>query len=283
MRKHITDIKKLLALKKLILPVAIIGMLMAILVSPAYSQNFTQGYSTDKVLQRGTVVSLDEQDTSKVVPANKGNEERIHGIVVAPNDATITISDVQEKTFVATIGRFDGLVSTERGVIEPGDFLTVSSVSGIATKAGDTDRFTVGKAIEGFDGSGAISNTQLQNSLGETQNIAIGRILVDISVTSNPLLRPAESNLPEFLEKATRQIAGKEVSAVRVYISIFILLISGAVSGSLLYSGIKSSIISVGRNPLSKNSITKSLIQIILTAIIIVLIGIFGVYLLLRL
>ena len=58
---------------------------------------------------------------------------------------------------------------------------------------------------------------------------------------------------------------------------------AGAIAGSLLYSGIRSSVISIGRNPLSKESITKSLLQIILTSIIIFLIGLFGVYLLLRL
>ena len=194
------------------------------------------------------------------------------------------LSEENEKTFVATVGRFEALVNTEAGIIQPGDFLTVSSISGIVKKAGEFDAFSIGKAIEGFDGNANnISSAQIEDSLGNVNNVQIGRIFVDVSVGTNPLLRPADSSLPEFWERATEAIAGKQVSAVRVYISIFILMAAGAIAGSLLYSGIRSSVISIGRNPLSKESITKSLLQIILTSIIIFLIGLFGVYLLLRL
>ena len=251
---------------------------------PAAAQNVTPGYASDAVLQRGTVVSLDAEDTAKVVPANRENQERIHGVVVGANDSTFTLSEENEKTFVATVGRFEALVNTEAGIIQPGDFLTVSSISGIVKKAGEFDAFSIGKAIEGFDGNANnISSAQIEDSLGNVNNVQIGRIFVDVSVGTNPLLRPADSSLPEFLERATEAIAGKQVSAVRVYISIFILMAAGAIAGSLLYSGIRSSVISIGRNPLSKESITKSLLQIILTSIIIFLIGLFGVYLLLRL
>lgn len=260
------------------------GLITFSLAAPMSAQSVTQGYSTDKVLQRGTVVSLDAEDTSKVVAANKENQARLHGVVVASNDSSFTLSNDTEKTFVATIGRFDMLVSTEAGTIQAGDFMTISSVTGIATKAGELDPYTVGKAIEGFDGTEkAVSSTDLKDSSGNTNTVSIGRILVDISVGSNPLLRPAESTLPQFLERAAETIADKPVSPVRVYIGIFILLSSAAIAGSLLYSGTKSSVISIGRNPLSKKSITKSLMQIILSSIIIFLIGLFGVYLLLRL
>ena len=266
---------------------AALGLLMLVFLatsSPLSAQSVTQGYSSERVLQRGTVVSLDAEDTAKVVAATKENQVRIHGVVVAANDASITLSDQAEKTFVATIGRFDVLVSTEGGAIQAGDFITVSNITGIGTKAGEFDAFTVGKAIEVFDGSsGVISTATLTDSLGNAKEVAIGRILLDVSVGSNPLLRPADSSLPEFLKAATEAIAGKQVSPIRAYIGIIIILAAAGVAGSLLYSGIKSSVISIGRNPLSKKSITKSLLQIVLTSVIIFLIGLFGVYLLLRL
>lgn len=263
------------------------GLVVLVVISlsaPSFAQTVTQGYSSDKVLQRGTIVSLDSENTRKVVPANKSNQDRLHGVVVASNDATFTLSDDQEKTFVATVGRFDALVSTEAGVIQPGDFLTVSSVTGIAMKAGENDAYSIGKAIEGFDGNAnAVSNAELTDSLGNTNSVKVGRVAIDVSVGFNPLLKPQDSTLPEFLQKATDAIAGKQVSPVRVYVSLFIILASASVAGSLLYSGVRSSVISIGRNPLSKKSITKSLFQIVLTSIIIFLIGLFGVYLLLRL
>jgi hypothetical protein len=280
----LNQIKKRISFKKTAALLGLFGLIVLGLSSPMSAQNVTQGYGSDKLLQRGTVVSLDGEDTSKVVAANKENQDRLHGVVVASNDASFTLSENNQKTFVSTIGRFDTLVSTESGSIQPGDFITISSITGIATKAGEFDPYTIGKAIEGFDGSAnAVSSAELQNSLGETFSVSIGRILVDIGVGSNPLLRPAESSLPEFLEKAAELIADKPVSPVRVYIGIFILLSATAIAGSLLYSGTKSSVISIGRNPLSKKSITKSLMQIIVSSIIIFLIGLFGVYLLLRL
>ena len=278
------NIKKNLSIKKVGAFFALVVLVLLGIVTPTSGQSVTQGYSTDKLLQRGTIVSLDEEDTSKVVAANRENQDRVHGVVVAQNDTAFTLSVDKERTFVATVGRFDALVSTEAGPIQAGDFLTISSISGIATKAGELDSYTVGKAIEGFDGDiNAVSTTQLNNSSGEPQAVGIGRILIDVSVGSNPLLKPAESNLPRFLEKATEAIAGKDVSPVRVYVGIVILLVASTLAGSLLYSGIRSSVISIGRNPLSKKSVTKSMIQIILTSIIIFLIGLLAVYLLLRL
>lgn len=281
MTRHI---KKRISFKRIAALFGLFGLIAFSLTSPMSAQSVTQGYSSDKVLQRGTVVSLDQADTSKVIAATRLNQNRLHGLVVASNDSSFTLSNETEKTFVATIGRFDGLVSTEAGTIQPGDFLTMSNISGIAMKAGEFDPYTVGKAIEGYDGSdNSVSSTELRDNIGNTQKVSIGRVLVDISVGSNPLLRPVESSLPQFLEKAAETIADKQVSPVRVYLGIFIILSSASIAGSLLYSGTKSSMISIGRNPLSKKSITKSLMQIVLTSIIIFLIGLFGVYLLLRL
>src|SRR5690606_4642733 len=111
------------------------GLVFLTLSSPLQAQTpptVTQGYGSDSTLQRGTIVSLDAEDTNKVAPASKDNQDRLHGVVIAPNDSALTLSDDQQKTFVATIGRFDALVSTESGIIQPGDFLTVSSITGIA-------------------------------------------------------------------------------------------------------------------------------------------------------
>jgi hypothetical protein len=51
----------------------------------------------------------------------------------------------------------------------------------------------------------------------------------------------------------------------------------------ILYSGVRNTLISIGRNPLSKKTIYKGLIQIILMGLIIFITGLFGVYLLLKL
>jgi len=278
------QIKSKLSFKRVAAFIGLLGIIVLSLSMRTAGQSITQGYTANKILQRGTVVSIDAKDTSKVVAATSENAKRLQGVVVGANDSALTLSATKEKTFVASIGRFDVLVGTEAGAINPGDFITISSIAGIAKKAGENDRFVVGKAILGFDGrTNVISTVELKNVAGGSRPVAIGRIRVDISVGPNPLAKSTQSNLPSFLKKATETIAGGQVSPVRVYVGLFILLAAASISGSLLYVGIRSSVISIGRNPLSKKSITKSLLQIVLTSIIIFLVGLFGVYLLLRL
>ena len=87
----------------------------------------------------------------------------------------------------------------------------------------------------------------------------------------------------EALERIGQAIAEKEVSAVRIYISLAITAISLITALVVLYTGVRGSIISIGRNPMSKRSILRALLQIILTSFLILVIGLFAVYLLLRL
>ena len=55
------------------------------------------------------------------------------------------------------------------------------------------------------------------------------------------------------------------------------------IAGSLIYSAVRSSLIAIGRNPLSKKSIIRGLFQVVIIGLMVFLSGIFGVYLLLRL
>jgi hypothetical protein len=52
---------------------------------------------------------------------------------------------------------------------------------------------------------------------------------------------------------------------------------------AMLSSGVKSSIFSIGRNPLSKKTVFQALISVILASMIILTIGLFAVYLILKL
>ncbi len=262
------------------------GLILLSLLSLSWTvaaQTVTQGYQSDVDLQRGMVVSLSASDPEKVEASSSDNQDKIHGVVVASNDSTFTLSDSQQKTFVATVGRYEMLVSTEGGVIQPGDFLAISSLRGIAKRANDKDSYTVGKATELFDGQNSIFKEKLTDSAGQNKEVAIRRIIVDVGVGPNPLLRDEQSSLPHFLKSISESIAGKKVSAAQVYISLILLIAASGISGSLLFSGIRSAIAAIGRNPLSKKPVTKSVLQIIFSSLIIFLIGLFGVYLILRL
>ncbi|MDQ3094299.1 MAG: hypothetical protein M3Q70_03960 [bacterium] len=260
------------------------GMVLISLSSPLSAQTVTQGYSYEGVVQRGMIVSLKAEDTSQIELATIANSDRVHGIVVDPNDAPVTLSSDDQKVFVATVGRFDVLVSDQNGVIQQGDFIALSSIAGVGMKADGNAGVSIGKALGNFDGqSGVVSNVELKDDQGGSQKVNVGRVQVDIGVGANPLAKPKSSNLPEYLQKAAEAIADKPVGSIRVYLGLVVLAVTGAIAGSLLYGGVKSAIISIGRNPLSKKSIIRGLIQIIITSIMILIIGIFGVYLLIKL
>jgi hypothetical protein len=249
------------------------------------AQTITQGYDieTNVNLQRGMVVALKEDDPKKVEAINNSAAKRIHGVVVGSGDSSFILAEDTQKVYVASGGKFEVLVSDQNGVINPGDFISLSAVSGIGMKSDEFQEIVLGKAIDSFDGKNKkLSEVTIKDAQGNDRTLSVGRILVDIAIIRNPILKSTAS-LPSFLRDASEYVAGKPVNPIRVYLSMAVLFSAAAVAAALIYSGVRSGMIAIGRNPLSKRSIIRGIIQVILVAISIFLIGIFGVYLLLKL
>lgn len=279
-----TKIANILSLRRIVAAAALFILIIASGSHPLAAQTVTQGYNSDQPLQRGMMVKLKKDDPGKIEPVTTDNMDQMHGIVVDANDAPVTVSAEGHKTFVATSGHFDVLVTNQNGPITIGDYISVSSLPGIGMKADDKQGIVIGKALAVFDGNNnTIGKLDLKESDGSTRGVSIGRVLVDISIAGNPNVRPTDTNLPGFLKKAVEAIADKPVSAARVYLTLGIFLATSIIAGTILYAGVRSSFIAVGRNPLSKKTIMRSLVQVILTSLIIFTSGIFGVYLLLKL
>lgn len=279
-----TKIKQYVSFQR-ILALFVLGILVvASRASPLGAQAVSEGYGADQVLQRGMIVRLKTDDTSKVEAVNSDGAEHMHGVVVSPNDAPVTLSNDGQKVFVATNGHYDVLVSTQNEEIRPGDYIAVSAVSGVGMRAGTKELYVIGRALAGFDGSkDVVATTEVKDSAGATHKVSIGRVQLDIGIAKNPLLKASEPNLPDALRRAAETIAGRPVNAVRVYVGILVFAITTTVAASLLYGGVRSALISIGRNPLSKKSIVRSMLQVIITGLIVFTTGVFGVYLILRL
>ncbi len=116
-----------------------------------------------------------------------------------------------------------------------------------------------------------------------TETVQLGLIPVAINIQRNPNDRSTKANLPEFLERIGQAIAERQVSPFRIYLSIFIVGITVIIALIMLHSGVRTALISIGRNPLSKKSIFRGLLEVILTSFLVLIIGMFTVYLLLRL
>lgn len=279
-----TKIRHLFPLQRLLALIVLAVLILLGLVHPLEAQTFTQGYGIDGAIQKGMIVRLKEGDTTKVQPVSKEQMDKMHGVIVNQNDAAVTLSGEGEKVFVATRGRHEVLVSTENGPVKEGDFVTVSSLNGVGMKAGEIQPLIIGRATEGFDGTSQVAGSaKLKDTNGGDKEVKFGRVEVEINIGNNPWLRSEEPNMPEFLRRASEAIAGKPVDAIRVYTGLVIFFITTIVSGSLLYGGVKSGIISIGRNPLSKKQIIRGMMQVVVAGLIIFILGIFAVYLLLKL
>jgi hypothetical protein len=272
--------------------VVLVGLLV-LLGSPVWAsaassstQNVPQSYGADTVLRIGMIVGFKKGDASKVEPLSSDNVKALQGVVIAANDAAISLSNGSSSTqvYVANYGRYNVLVSNQNGPIHIGDYISISSLNGIGMKAKDTEPIVLGKAAANFTGKGnGESRATVKNSDGSIVTVTIGMILVDITISGNPTQGHGLGDLPGFIQIASNSIAAKSVSAPRVYLSLAILLLTTVVAASILFSGVRSGIVSIGRNPLAKRYIIRGLLQVILASVIIFIIGLFAVYLLIKL
>jgi len=256
--------------------------------TPVTTNNTTtvQGYAADKTLQIGTIVQLSGSGGAKVAPATLTKLNQMYGVTVDPHMLSITIYDasIANESFVATTGTYNVLVSNQGGSIKVGDYITVSSVDGVGMVASPDQPIVLGRAAGSFDGkSNVIGSTTLKDSAGKTTPVALGEIPVAIAIAHNPNQKSTKAEVPKWLQRIGEAIAEKPVGPLRIYLSIGITGITVVAAIVLLYSGVRNSLISIGRNPLSKKTIFRGLLEIILTSIIVLIIGLFAVYLLLKL
>ena len=266
----------------------VVGLILfAVFVTKAVAQDVTQGYLTDTPLQPGIIVSLKPHDATRVQALSQSGETNMLGVVVSPSDAPVALSNSQnqEQTYIATYGQYNVLVSTQNGTIKAGDTIAISSIDGVGMKSDSNREAILGKAVQGFDGkSSAISSATLNGSNGSKATVQIGRILVNINVAHNPAYHPVEkqAGVPTVLSQAAQIVTDKPVGAVRIYASLAVLVLAVIIAGILLYSGVRTSMTAIGRNPLAKRSIMRNLLQVILIGMIVLIIGLIAVYLLLK-
>lgn len=264
--------------------------LLIVGVAPVLAENTPSaglsGYAADTPIQVGSVVVLTGKDSNAVRVATQKDTQNMFGVVIDRNLLPFAVSNesIENETYVAVSGAYNALVSTQNGAIASGDYLTLSALDGVLMRAG-TDEVTVfGRANQSFDGKGAsLGATTLKDSAGGERSVTLGSVPVTIDIKNNPNHKSTKADVPPFLERVGQAIAEKEVSPVRIYISAAIAVVSVIAAIAVIYAGVRSGVISIGRNPMSKKSIFKALMQVILTSLLILIIGIFAVYLLLKL
>ncbi len=249
--------------------------LVCLSVGKVFAESIVRSFKANGTITAGEVVALSFGNKSTVELAPTNDPARIYGVVVDKNTAAVTISQPGQEVFVATGGVYPVLVSTESGPIHSGNYLAMSSSDGVAAKATGGQAYVVGRALQDFDSS---SGSASQGRNGS----AIGKVSAQITPGRNPSLRE-DTAVPRALRRLGEAIAGKPLSASRIYAALAIFIITAAIAFSLLWVGVRSGMIAIGRNPLSRHSIMQSLAQVIVAATIVFFGGLLGIYLFLRL
>ncbi|HEX2614396.1 MAG TPA: hypothetical protein VHL10_02815 [Nitrososphaera sp.] len=242
-----------------------------------HADTIVRGFKANVSLTPGFVVALDKTASGSVTAAPSNDPSRIYGVVIDPSQAPVTVNQSGNQIFVANSGAYPTFVSLSGGIIKPGDYISVSTADGIAAKAGQTQAYVLGQAIEKFDGKSGVITTS-------RDGYAIGKVAVNIIPGRNPLVK-TDTAVPPFLRKLAQGVAGsdKNLTAARIYAALTIFLICALVAFGVLWIGIRSGMIAIGRNPLSRHSIMQSLVQVIIVALLVLITGGVGVYLLLKL
>jgi hypothetical protein len=141
----------------------------------------------------------------------------------------------------------------------------------------------LGKALTAFDGKTNVSSTMNLKTTTGTRKVSFGKVLINISIAHNPIQVSVNGPpVPAFFKKAGEVITGKAVSTIRIYIALVVLILTVFMSGNLMYGGVKSSLTAIGRNPLAKGAVSRGLLQVLILGVIVLVLGLFSVYLVLK-
>lgn len=253
---------------------ALCAALLATTVSAAI---FSQGFPAGAEVKAGMIVSLDASE--RVVPSNSANSASLLGVVVNSASTAIEISG-QHKTEVqvASSGVVTVYVSDLNGTIRPGDQIASSPISGIGMRLNQAKAANViGTAQDTFDGKNG-TPAIVKTTGGQDRTVKYG----GVAVLVNPSYYTPRLGPLSFLQQAGATIAGHQISAAKAVMATVILVAAILSVAILLYTSVKSSLISIGRNPLAESALHKEVLWMILISLLILGTGLGLIYVILR-
>lgn len=265
-----------LALNSLGLALLTIGFSSAVV----FAATFSRAYDTTSSITNGSLVSLDPLHANSVVLANSANGPQLVGVAVAANDSLLAVDATSGsgKVQVATSGTANVLVSNVNGAISAGDQVSVSPFSGVGMKAVSGAQ-VIGLAQTAFNET-TVGGTpeRVTDKNGKTTQILVGYIKLNIAVSSSTL-GDGQSN---SFQKFAKSLTGHNVSTFRAVISFVVAVVATLALVVLIYASIYGGIISIGRNPLAKYAVFRSLASVLGMATLTASVASATIFLLLR-
>lgn len=239
--------------------------------------SISQSYTSSTALPVGSLVSLKKDTSDQVVPASSANVDSLFGVVINPDSSLLSLSSGKDNQVqIATTGTVQVLVSDINGKVQRGDNITASPIIGVGMRATGNSRI-IGTA------QGDVSNSSQQaysGKDGKKHPVVVGEVPTLVSV-SYFYKQPEKTIIPGAIQNIANALAGKAVNSLPILISGAIFIIMLIAVASMIYSMIRSSIISVGRNPMSQSAVYRNLIQLSSLVLVILAVGLVSIYLVL--
>lgn len=241
---------------------AILCSVIGLLLIPAavFAESaISQGFPTSEALHPGTIVSRQEKEKG-IEQATSASTDRLLGVV--SDTSLLELSDDgMSQAQVVTNGLALTLVSNINGDIKVGDFVTASPLKGVGMKTLETG-YVIGVAQANFADIKAASERTITDKSGKQKVITVGLMPVQIDVTHYEKQDDKKSIVPQFILNIAQAVSGKQVSVVRVLAALLVLIVGTISIGVMLYASVRSSIASIGRNPLAAAAVNRGLLEI---------------------
>jgi hypothetical protein len=281
--KSLSTIRSFRRVSLLLLPVLVI----CVLAIPATAHAITtisQGFLTKDKLSLGSIVSLQNNSSDQVGAANINNIDSILGVVINDGSSLLTLSsdpttqkDQVVQVQVATSGIEQILVSDINGNVSQGDQITASPISGVGMKATSSVK-VIGIAQGSLSGNG--SKQTYTDKQGAKHSVMVGQVPVLVNVAYY-YKQPDKTIIPPVIQNLANALAGKTVKPIPILICLAIFIVALITVVSIVFSMIRSSIVSIGRNPMAQSAVYRNLIQISALVLVILGVTVISIYLIL--
>lgn len=239
----------------------------------------SQSYATTEKLSLGSLVSLKNNSSDEVIAADTNSVDNLLGVVISSTNSLMSLSSGgNNQVQVATTGTIQVLVSDVNGAITRGSQITASQISGVGMKA--TNNTRVIGISQGDLASSSTKSETYTDKAGVKHTVKLGQVPVLVNV-SYFFKEPDKTIIPAAIQNVANAVAGKSVSTLPILVSAAIFIVTLIVVVSIIFAMINSSIISVGRNPMSQSAIYRDIVQLSALVLAILAVGLISIYLVL--
>lgn len=277
MKARKVPLRKMHLLRVWVTVAAVIALMLPFAASAI--STISQGYSSSDTLSIGSMVSLVSGSNDQVEATTSNNVDNLLGVVINNGSSLLTVSDGSStQVQVTTSGTASVLVSDINGAVVKGDEITASPIKGVGMKA--TSNAKVVGIAQSDPTSSSNSKQTYTDDQGKKQTVNLGTVPVVVNVTYY-YAQPDKTLIPAALQNLANALAGKTVDSLPIIISCVIFIITLIVVVSIIYSMIRSSIISVGRNPMAQSAVYRDVIQLSALVLGILAVAVIAIYVIL--